>query len=225
MSGAWTRTFQTVAGLACLGVLVAGCSGSGDTDSAGDASDSAPTSAATTSTGQSSSTPSPTKSSSPTPTMQWEKGTTKPGTTMAVGKKAEVRFKTGPKHNSLVAITVDKVRRGDLKDLSEFKVPEKVQRSSIYYVNVTVKNVGNGDLSGEQVKLYGKVSKNTVVQPATFTGGFKKCTNEELPKKFTKGEKAETCLVFFAPHHGKISEIQWRFDKDDLPPVSWRVNK
>ncbi len=158
--------------------------------------------------------------------MHWEKGTTKPGTTMKVGKSATVRFKADAKHNSLVKLTVEKVRKGKVKDFKRYKLPKSVQRSSIYYVDVQVKNTGTGNLSGQHLTLYGKISKSTVIQPATLKGGeFKPCTDQALPKKFGKGKKATTCLVFFAPHHGNISQIQWRFTKPTTPPVAWKVRK
>lgn len=137
-----------------------------------------------------------------------------------MGKAATVRYKPNPEHNSLIKLRVTKVQRGKIKQLKEFRLSAKTKRSSVYYVKATVTNTGSGDLSGQVVSLYGKVSKDLVVPPVNFRGGFKRCQHQPLPKKFTKGKSADLCVVMLAPKHGKVTAVQWR-PANDAEPISW----
>jgi hypothetical protein len=81
--------------------------------------------------------------------------------------------------------------------------------------------VGKGNLSGQSLTLYGKVSDELVVQPAIFGSPFAKCNWHPFPKKFTTKSATDVCLVMFAPKRGTISEIQWR--GADSEPIAWTV--
>lgn len=149
-------------------------------------------------------------------------GTTLPGTGLAVGERAVVRYEPDRKHRAVLAISVAKVVRGKVQDLKQFNLGEDTLRSSVYYTTLKVRKVHGGDVSGEWVALYGAVSKSMVVPPATFASTFSRCDYQPLPSRFRTGEKATLCMVMLAPKRGRISEIQWR-PADGSAPISWRT--
>jgi hypothetical protein len=188
------RRLAAVAAVLALALVVTGCSGDDESD-AGD--DTTPTS-----TG---------------PTVP--EGITAPGETLAVGKAATVVFKGNAQHTSRIDLRVTKVRKGSVKDLKQFNLKPQTRRSSVYYVDTTVSNVGSGDLSGQSLTLYGKVSDELVVPPAVFGSPFARCNYHPFPQEFTKNKSTKVCLVMFAPRRSTISEVQWR--GADSEPVAW----
>ncbi len=177
------------------GMTLAGCS---DSDSPnGDATPSAPTDATTL-----------------------DDGTTAPGTQLQLRDTATVQFKANAKHDSLIALTVTSIKQGKIKDLKAFDLSKADRKSQVYYVKATVKNVGDGDLSGQPLTLYGAVSDTTVVPPVEFGSTYERCDYDPLPEKFKKPKKAKVCMVMLAPNHGMISEVQWRA-ADNADPISW----
>ncbi|HET7174222.1 MAG TPA: hypothetical protein VFI30_08125 [Nocardioidaceae bacterium] len=179
--------------------LLAGCSGGGGSGAA-----------ATTP-------PTPVPSS---PTVTYEKGTTPPGTQLAVGRRAVVRFHPKGAPSSLLALTVTKIAKGRMPELRAFTLDQATRRSNVYYVTVRVQNKGHRNLVGLKPKLYGQVSKHLVVPPVVFGSTFRRCPDTGLPKRFTFGKSAALCLVMLAPHHGRVSAVQWRF-ADGSQPISW----
>jgi hypothetical protein len=177
-------------------MLLGGCSG-GDGDGSGTADSSAPATTAAD-------------------------GTTLPGTKLGLGESAVVRFAPDAKHDSTIDLVVDSVREGTIRDLDEFTLTAAAKSSTVYYVKLSVENLGRDDLAGEFVPVYGKVSESLVVQPVTFGATFGKCDYKPLPKKFTKGKRTSTCVVLMAPKHGTVSTIEWR-GPDGVEPISWSI--
>ncbi len=182
-----------VAAVALSVVAAAGCSGSGADESTSTSSTSATTA---------------------------EDGTTAPGTTLKLGKSATVRYSANRKQESLIKLRVTSVRRGKIAHLKNFDLTDKTKKSSVYYVRARVTNVGNGDLSGQPLTLYGAASNRLVLPPVQFGSTFNRCDYAPLPEKFRKNESATVCLVLLAPKKGKISEVQWR-PADNAEPISW----
>ncbi|HEY7043187.1 MAG TPA: hypothetical protein VH419_05915 [Nocardioidaceae bacterium] len=147
-------------------------------------------------------------------------GTTVAGTTLQVGQPAVVNFAAGKKHTSKVRLTVTKVEQGRVKDFERFKLNDSARRSTIYYVSTRVKNLGPDALSGKTVTLYGKVSDTTVVPPVVLESTFPACDYQPLPPKFEKDDSTRVCMVFMAPRHGTMSEVQWR-PAGSSEPISW----
>lgn len=137
-------------------------------------------------------------------------GTTLMGTVLAVGKPATVRYRVNPRRDSVLAIRVVKVRRGRLRDLRGFTLGPRARSSSVYYAWVKVRNVGTGDLGGRLLSLYAKVTDSLVVPPVSFGSAFPRCRDPHLHRPFRKNARATLCMVFLAPHHGKVTQVQWR---------------
>lgn len=149
-------------------------------------------------------------------------GTTTSGTQLKLGTKAVVRFKASKRHNSLIKLSVTRVRKGTIADLKQFELNGQTRRSTIYYVSTRLTNLGPDELSGQKITLYGQVSNKLVVPPVVLGSTFPACNYTALPKHFTKGKSARGCMVMFAPHHGTISQVQWRA-ANDSEPISWTV--
>jgi hypothetical protein len=137
-------------------------------------------------------------------------GTTLMGTTLAVGKRATVRYRVNPRRDSVLAIRVVRVRRGRLRDLRGFTLGPRARSSSVYYAWVEVRNVGTGDLGGRRLSLYAKVTDSLVVPPVSFGSAYPRCRDRHLHRPFRKNARATLCMVFLAPHHGKVTQVQWR---------------
>jgi hypothetical protein len=161
------------------------------------------------------SSPSP-ESSSDTPG-----GLTAPGTNLGVGDTATVAFKAG-KRESKIKLKVVGVQTGKVKDLREFDLNNAARQSGVYYVRAAVQNVGHGDLGGEFVRLYAKVSDTLIVQPVLFGSSFGKCNYQPLPEPFKAGKRADVCMVMLAPRHGSVSAVEWRSGGD--APISWELS-
>lgn len=192
-----SRQLRLVGALTAAGLLVAGCGGGGD-----DKADDAPQTSVSTTT---------------------EDGMTTPGTTVELGQPATVAYPAKiPDRDpiSTIEVTVTGVKKGSVKDLSQFTLPDRAKNSGVYYVRADVQNVGDGNLSGRSLVLYGKASDTLVVPPVTFGSTFARCNYQPFGKNFTQGKKAKVCMVMLVPDKGTISEVQWR-GPDNAEPISW----
>jgi hypothetical protein len=190
---------RRLVGAVCLLVLTVGCGSSGNA-----------------------STPTPTTPSSAAPTANRD-GTTLMGTVLAIGKRATVRYRASPTRRSILAIRVVRVHSGKVRDLRGFTLGPKARSSRIYYAWIKVRNVGTGDLGGHRLPMYAKVSRSLVVPPVLFGSAFPRCRDPLLHRPFRKNARATLCLVFLAPHHGRVSQIQWRTPSSPNA-ISWRLH-
>ncbi|MPZ59743.1 MAG: hypothetical protein GEU93_00315 [Propionibacteriales bacterium] len=139
---------------------------------------------------------------------------------LALGEPASFRFKAGARRSSRIELTVASIREGKIEDLSDFVVPPRLRKSTPYYAKIEVKNVGRGDLSRADVTMWALDSSGTVLPAADVVGSFGKCNREAMPRKFTKGKTARSCVTFLAPQGVTIDAVQYRF-ADETPPYSW----
>jgi hypothetical protein len=140
---------------------------------------------------------------------------------LEVGEPASFRLRGTDGESSRVRLTVTGVTEGKIKDLSQFQLDRETRRSTPYYADVRVTNQGSGDLSGTQVTLWALDSGGTVRPPAEVVGAFRKCQTEPLPRRFTEGESARTCLLYLLPEGTSLQAVQYR--TGDLAPYSWTV--
>lgn len=138
-----------------------------------------------------------------------------------LGEPAVFRLQAGSGAGSRVRLAVTDVTQGKIGDLSDFVLDEETKSSTPYYATVRVRNAGQGDLSGARVTLWGLDSEGTVRPPAEIVGGFAKCRHSRMPRKFTVGESARTCLVYLLPEGTSLDAVQYRFN--DRPPFTWPV--
>jgi len=155
-----------------------------------------------------------------TPATTLPDGTTTPGTELSVGDTATVRLSGTKKRSSRVKLTVTALKKGKISALDDFKLDAKTKKSTPYYVRARLRNVGDGDLSGQALTLYGLVSKNLLVPPVEFGSSFGPCPGGVLPATFTRSKQASVCLVMLAPKRGTITSVEFR-SADNADPISW----
>lgn len=188
--------------LAAAGLTLAGCSSGGQP--------------------QARKTPSPSPSPSPTSTVSVPAGVslTDPGSKLSFGDSATVIFEADQHRGTVLKLTPKKATKGRISDMSGFVLGGATSRSTPYYVDVSVSNVGQGQVGGVPVPLYGVDDSNTLLPPASFTSPFKHCPSRPLPKHFGPGDSFSTCLVYLAPHHGTMNAVSYRPDQA-FDPITW----
>jgi hypothetical protein len=113
------------------------------------------------------------------------------------------------------------VKQGSLDDFKGFILDDSYkQKASYYYATVTVKNVGEGDVGGVGVPLWGVNSTNTLLPAVNFTTSFKPCSSKPLPKSFPKDATLSTCLVYLSPDKGKLESVSYR-PSQEFNPITW----
>lgn len=164
------------------------------------------------------STPSPSPSS--TVNVPESVALTEPGTELAFGDAGSVVVEADQRRGTVLELTVTKATKGAVKDFSSFILDDYTKAATPYYVNVTVRNTGEGDVGGAAVPLWGVDGENTLLPAASFTTDFGKCDSDPLPEKFAAGATLSTCLVYLAPEKGTLDSVSFR-PTQEFDPVSW----
>jgi len=196
-----TRLFRTVAASAAVLVL-SSCAGESSEEPA--------------------ETPSVSTSPSPSSTVNVPSSVelTEVGADLSFGDSATVIYEPTQKRGSVLEVTVKKAEQGSTKDFTGFILDDYTKKATPYYVDVTVENVGESNVGGVPVPVWGVDQTNTLLPPATFTTTFRRCPSEQLPKKFGGGESFSTCLVFFAPDKGTLKAVSFR-PNQEFDPIEW----
>ena len=191
-------------------LTLAGCSGdSGDKSSKADASES--------SSASSSASP----SASSTVKVPDTVDLTKQGSELAFGEPGVVIFEAAQGRGTVLQLTVKGVRQGSLSDFKGFILDDAYkQKAAYYYATVQVKNVGEGDVGGVGVPLWGVNSANTLLPAVNFTTSFSKCPSKALPAKFAPGATLDTCLVYLVPDQGTLEAVSYR-PTQEFDAVTW----
>ena len=146
---------------------------------------------------------------------------TDPGTQLKFGESATVDHKVR-RQGTILELTVKSARQGQLKDFAGFNMSDPYQKKANYfYVQVTAENVGDSQLGGVDVPLWGISGDNTLLPPVKFTSSFEKCPTAPLPKKFGPGKRHRTCLVFLSPNKGTLEGVSYR-PVESFDPIEWR---
>jgi len=176
-----------------------------------------------TASGGSSSSASASSSPSPSSTVPVPQGTqlTDQGSKLSFGDTGTVIFEPSQGRGTVLQLTVKSVRQGSLADFKGFILDDSYkQKAAYYYATVSVKNVGEGDVGGVGVPLWGVNAANTLLPAVNFTTTFKPCPTKPLPKKFAKGASLDTCLVFLSPDKGKLESVSYR-PSQEFNPITW----
>jgi len=202
-------------------VALAGCGGSGSSaPGAGGSDSSTPTEATTGPSGPSedtSTSASPGKAN--TGTVHGVKLTPQ-GTRLKLGQTARVSWQPDQKTTGVAALTVTGLLEMPISAFSAWRLKPETRRSTPYFVQVTVRNLGKSDLSHVPVPLYLLDEREALVEASTFRAKFTPCPSRPLPARFKTGDKAEVCLVYFAPQHGKLVAISFR-PSEDFDAINW----
>lgn len=190
------------------GLVLSGCSDGGD-EPEGEVSPSASNEASAT--------------ESPTADVSVPEGVevTAQGADLEFGDSAVVAFEPDQKRSTLLGLTVKSARKGRLEDFKGFILDDPYKRkANYYYVKVGVENVGEGDVGGSPVPLWGVNGENTLLPAVNFTTEFKECASTPLPKKFEAGDTIDTCLVYLSPDNGSLEAVSFRPDQA-FDPIEW----
>jgi hypothetical protein len=162
-------------------------------------------------------------SASPTSTISVPSGVslTDEGSTLSFGQSATVIFAANQKRGSTIEVSVKKAVKGSVSDFKRFILDDPYKKKAdYYYVYVTVKNVGEGDVGGVPVPLWGVNAKNVLLPAVNFTTHFAKCPSKPLPAKFAAGASFSTCLVYLSPNHGTLESVSYR-PTQAFNPITW----
>jgi hypothetical protein len=207
-------------------LALTGCS-SGSTGGAshGATSSDSPSASGTTSTpsGSPSSSSSTASSATPSSTVQVPSGVTltDQGSRLRYGASANVVFETTGNRGTVLRLTVAGVRHGRLSDFKDFILDDAYKKqASYYYARVSVRNVGQGEVGGVGVPLWGVSAQNVLLPPVNFTTTFPPCPTRQLPARFGPGASMSTCLVFLAPDRGRLVSVSYR-PSQAYNPIVW----
>jgi hypothetical protein len=146
----------------------------------------------------------------------------KAGAERRFGEPALVAHQIDPRRASVLSLSVDSVQEGRIADLAAYQLDPRTRKSRPYYVRITVRNVGTGDLSGAGIPLYAVSSSNALVQPSSFTSSpVRWCPSTPLPTGFGAGRAVGTCVVYLVPDNGRLVEISYR-PRQEFEPITWK---
>ncbi|MBD8869976.1 hypothetical protein [Nocardioides donggukensis] len=187
-------------------LLLAGCGSGGDEEEAapGGTAEEAPSSESTAS-----------GSAEPE-----EDGLTPPGSELELKQSATFTWQPKQKVEGTVEVRVDRLKRTTMADFAAFKLDKAMRRSIPYYVQVRVKNLTDENLGGVELPLFLDNGSDVLFPSARITSSFKPCPSRPLPKKFTKGKKADLCLVFLSPEKTELEAVALRPSEAD-EPITW----
>ncbi len=146
---------------------------------------------------------------------------TKAGTELAFTQPALVAYEPNTQRSSVLSLSVDSVQVGKLSDFAAYQLDDRTKKSKPYYVKVSVKNVGSGDLSRAAVPLYAVDNRNALIQQSTFNNNFAKCPSPSLPAGFVQGQSFQGCLVYLVPDAGTLVEMSFR-PLQAFEPITWK---
>lgn len=162
-------------------------------------------------------------SESPTADVSVPEGVevTAQGSDLEFGDTAVVAFEPDQNRSTLLGLTVTSAQQGRLEDFKGFILDDPYKRkANYYYVKVSVENVGEGDVGGAPVPLWGVNGENTLLPAVNFTTEFKQCASTPLPKTFEPGDSVDTCLVYLSPDGGSLEAVSFRPDQA-FDPIEW----
>lgn len=135
---------------------------------------------------------------------------TKAGTELSFGQAATVAYEPNPQRSSVLSMSVDSVQEARISDFAAYDLKPATKASRPYYVKVTVKNVGQGDLSKAEVPLLAQDNRNALIQRSSFNNTFKRCPSTPLPDGFAPTKTATLCLVYLVPAGGTLTAMSFR---------------
>jgi hypothetical protein len=143
------------------------------------------------------------------------------GADLEFGQTATVVFEPNRKRSTLLNLKVKSARKASRDDFESFMLDDRYKRkANYYYVNVVVENVGDGNVGGSPIPLWGVNGDNVLLPAVNFTTTFRPCASTPLPKKFKEGDSVKTCLVYLSPDKGSLEALSFRPDQA-FDPIEW----
>ena len=146
---------------------------------------------------------------------------TEQGSELSFNDPARVIFESIQNKGTVLELTVRGVQQGRLSDFKSFIFDDPYKKkANYYYAKVQVKNVGEGDVGGVAVPLWGVNAADTLLPAVNFTTTFKPCPSRPLPAKFPAGATMDTCLVYLSPNKGTLEAVSYR-PSQQFNPITW----
>lgn len=222
-----------------LAAALAGCGGSSNSSStsqgsAASTNASAPATASTSTPATTSATTTSVAATTTTGAASTTAGagaTAKPGTALAAGQTATVGFDTttktganGPSYK--VAVTVQSIKKGSLKDFSGIQLNATEKASTPYYAKVKITNLSptafDTTSNDPAISVEGVDTTGDTDTSVTFFGTFPPCPDTDTPNPFKPGQSVETCLTYLVP--GGITKVAYTGTSAyETSPVTWAV--
>lgn len=147
---------------------------------------------------------------------------TKAGTSLKFGEPAYVAYEPNTQRSSALSLSVNSIQAAKISAFASYQDYDRIRKSRPYYVRITVKNVGTGDLGGAAVPLLAVNNTNALVQPSTFNSNpLAACPSTSLPAAFTGGKTHQGCLVYLMPEGGTVVAMSYR-PLQAFPAILWK---
>lgn len=144
------------------------------------------------------------------------------GTELKFGESAVVAYSPNAKKRTILEITVKSVKQVAISEFTAYRLEDRTKKSTPYFVKVTVKNVGEGDVGQTPIPLFLADSRTPpwLINSSTFESPFAKCPSPKLSASFGPGDEMDACLVYLAPGGGRISSMSFRAIQE-FAPILW----
>ncbi len=145
---------------------------------------------------------------------------TTPGSELGLGELATVAWRPPRGRVGVLNVKVRKLVKADIKDLKDWQLDAAGRSSALYYVTVTVANVGDEDLSGRRIPLYVLDGAGALVESSAFKTEFDPCPSRAMPEGFVTGEKTTVCQAYLVPERGDLKAVSFR-PTAKFNPITW----
>ena len=153
-------------------------------------------------------------------------GITPIGSSLKFGQPAVIAYDDASSHDqSTIQVTPNPIQQGSISDFKNVQLDPGQKSSTPFYVNVSVKNIGKGDLSGDSPANYldGVDDRGQAQNAVIFFGDFPRCESV-TPKSLKPGQTYKTCDTFLIPKGGSLVGMRWVvFDqKTGKSDLNWK---
>jgi hypothetical protein len=145
---------------------------------------------------------------------------TEPGTELRFGDSAVLVWQPTQDLAGELELTVETVAEQRQSVFDGWTRDEAMAAARPYFVTVTLANVGDTDLGGQDVPLYLRDTGGTLGAPWTLGGDFTACQSGPLPVPFEAGAEAEMCLVYLVPDGGRVRDLVFE-PTEGYDPITW----
>jgi hypothetical protein len=142
------------------------------------------------------------------------------GSPLDVGDTAVVAYEPRQDVVGALEITVTRLEDASFRQFVGWDVQPETRKTNPYFVEATVKNVGDTNLGGQDVPLYAVDGNNRLIEASSFQSTFKPCSPESFPKSFRSGDRGRFCLVYLAPDRGDLTAVSFR-PAEEFDPITW----
>jgi hypothetical protein len=145
---------------------------------------------------------------------------TEPGTELGFGDPAVLAWQPTQDLAGELELSVEAVAEQRQSVFDGWTRDEAMAASRPYFVTVTLANVGDTDLGGQDVPLYLRDTDGTLGAPWTLGGDFTSCQSGPLPVPFEPGTEDEMCLVYLVPDGGRVRDLVFE-PTEGYDPITW----